>query len=116
MEMCNTLTDSNDRNNTPLFNANIRESIHEVMEEGSITDANNVTVDIFSHTSSAQRENENAIFTGEKLDKSDELVDAVNNSTINNAKYYESNTATASDSQGNIAYNLETVTHNSTAN
>ena len=83
--MCNTLTDSNDRNNTPLFNANIQESIHEVMEEGSITDANNVTADTFSHASNAQIENSNAIFTGENLDKSDEPVDAVHNLTINDA-------------------------------
>ena len=46
------------------------------------------------------------IFTSEKLDKSYELVDAVNNFTINNAKYYESNTATVSDSKGDIKRNL----------
>ena len=51
------------------------------------------------------------IFTSEKLDKLDELLDAVNNLTINDAKYSESNTAIASDSQGDITLNPETVTH-----
>ena len=69
------------------------------MEEESITDANNVTADTYSHVSSAQRENANAIFTGKKLDKLDELVDAVKSLTINDAGNYESNTATASDAQ-----------------
>ena len=65
----------------------------------------------FSHASNAQRQNGNAIFTSEKLDKLDELVDAVNNLTINDAKYYESNTATASDVQGYLTRNPETFTH-----
>ena len=82
------------------------------MEEESITDDNNVTVDTFSQ-SSAHRENLNAIFTSEKLDKSDELVDKVINLTINNAKYYESNTATKSDVKGDLTRNPETVTHTS---
>ena len=51
MEMCNTLTKYNDRNNTPLSNANILEAICKVMEEESITDANNVTTNTFSHAS-----------------------------------------------------------------
>ena len=80
------------------------------MEEVSITDANDVTADTFSHASSAQRENSNAIFTSENLEKLDELVDSVKNLTINNAEYYESNTATASDAQGNLTSDLETVT------
>ena len=66
-------------------------------EEESITDANNVTADAFSHASSLQREKADAIFTREKLDKSDELVEAINNLTINDAKY-ELNKATTSDS------------------
>ena len=32
IEICNTLSDYNDRNNTPLSNANIREAIHKIME------------------------------------------------------------------------------------
>ena len=59
------------------------------------------------------RENANAIFTSEKPDKLDELVKAVNNLTINDAEYYESNTATASDAQGDISRNPGKVTHTS---
>ena len=50
-----------------------------------MTDANNVTADTFIHDSSTQIENANTIFTSNKLDKLDELVDAVNNLTINDA-------------------------------
>ena len=88
-QMCNTLTDYKRRNNTPLPNENIWEEISKFVEEESIADANNFTVDTFSHMSNTQRENANEIFTSEKLDKSDELVDAVNNLTINDAIYYE---------------------------
>ena len=52
-EMCNTVTDYNDHNNNSLSNEKIREAISNVMEEESIVDANNVTVDIFSHASSS---------------------------------------------------------------
>ena len=76
MEMYKTLTDYNDCNNKPLQNKNIREAIHKVIEEESILDANNVTSDTFSHTYNTQRENEKMIFTSEKLDKLDGLVDA----------------------------------------
>ena len=58
-----------------------------------------------------QKEYANALFTSEKIDKSDELVDAVKNFTINDAKYYESNIVTASGSQGDLTRNSETVTH-----
>ena len=71
--------------------------MRKVMQEVSITDSNNVTADTFSHASSAQREKENAIFTGDNLDKLDDLLDVVKNLTINNANYYESNTAIARD-------------------
>ena len=83
------------------------------MEEESITESNNVTADIFSHASIAQRENANEIFTSEKKDKSDKLVDTVKNLTINEADYYESNTATASDTQGDITSNPYKITHTS---
>ena len=59
------------------------------MEEESISDANNVTADTFFHTYNAQIENANAIFTSEKLDKLDDLEDALKDLTINDAKYYE---------------------------
>ena len=79
-------------------------------------DANNVTGDTFSHTSNTQRENANAIFTSENIDKSDNLVDAVNKLTINYFDYYGSNTDTASDAQDDFTRNLETVTHTSNWN
>ena len=81
------------------------------MEEESITDSNNITADTFRHASNTQGENKNMIFRSEKLDKSDDLLDAVKNLTINDTKYYESNTATANDAQGNLTCNPETVTH-----
>ena len=74
-------------------------------------DAKKITTNTFIHASNAQRKNANAIFTGEKLDKLDELVDTLKNLTINDAKYYESNTATTSDAQGNLTNNPETITH-----
>ena len=73
-------------------------------------DANNVTVDTFSHMPNTQRENANAIFTSEKLGKSEEMSDALKYLTINDAKYYESDTATTSDSQGGPSCDQKTVT------
>ena len=81
------------------------------MEEESISDANSVTVNTFSHTSSTQRDNASTIFTSEKLDKLDALVDALNDLTIKYPKYYESNSATASDAQGDPTRDPKTVTH-----
>ena len=103
-EMSNTITTFNEKNDAPLFNANIREAIVIFMmedEEESITDANTVTADAFSHTSSSQRENVDAVFTIEKLYKSENLVNTINDLTINDAGY-ELNKAIASDSQGDL--------------
>ena len=86
------------------------------MEEESIVYSNNVTKNIFGHASNTQRENVNSIFTSDKLEKSDELVDAVKNLTINDAGYYKSNTATTSGAQDNLTYNLNTVNHTSNGN
>ena len=55
--------------------------------------------------------NANAIFTSEKLYKLNKLLDTIKNLTINDAKYYESNRATASDLQVDLKGNTETVTH-----
>ena len=44
------------------------------------------------------------------------LVDSVKNLTIDDAKYYESNTLTVSDTQGDLTRNMETITHNSSGN
>ena len=104
-EMYKTLFDYNERNNTILSNAKIREAIRKVIEEESTVDSNNVTADTFIYATNTQRDNTNAIFTSDKLDKLDKLVDALNNLAINDAEYYESNTATASDSQGDIIIN-----------
>ena len=62
-------------------------------EEGSITDANNVTDDTFINASISQRENSNSNFTGENLEKLDEIVNAAKELTINDA-VYELNKAT----------------------
>ena len=61
--------------------------------------------------SSAQRENSNVIFTSEKLDKSDDIVDAVKKLKTNDTEYYESNTGTASGAQDDLTSNHETFTH-----
>ena len=67
-EMYRTLTDYNDRINTPLSNANDQEAIHKVIEEESMVDTNNFTADKFTHASNAQINNANAIFRSDKLD------------------------------------------------
>ena len=87
--MFKNLTDYNDRNNTSLSNDNIWEAILKVIEEESIADSNNITVDTFNTTPNTQRYIENAIFTSEKLDKLDELADAVKDLTTNDTEYYE---------------------------
>ena len=112
-ELNNNITNFNDNNNTSLSNAKIQEAVMRVTredKEGEITDANNVTNDTWSLVSSSQRENLNAMFTSEKLEKSDELVDAVKNMKMNDVGY-ELNTTTKSDAQVNITSNLDTVTH-----
>ena len=55
------------------------------------------------------------IFTSEKLEKLDKLVNAVKNMTINNTGY-ELNTSAASDAQGDFTSNPDTVTHTSNKN
>ena len=83
------------------------------MDEESILDANNATADNFSHTPNTRRENANGIFTSGKLDKSVELADTLKDLTINNSKYYVSNSVTTSDAQDDLTRNLKTVTHTS---
>ena len=74
-------------------------------------DATNLTADTFSHASNTQRENENAIFTSENQDKSDDLSDVLKYFTINEVKYSVSNSATASDAQGNFTHDPKTGTN-----
>ena len=88
-EFFKTITDYNYRNNNPIPNSNILEAIHKFMEEEPIVDANNVTTDTLWHISNTQRGNANIIFTSEKLDKSDDLVDTVKKLTIKYSKYSE---------------------------
>ena len=46
----------------------------------------------------------------------DDLVEEVKYFTINDAKYYESYTATANDTQGDPTRNPKTLTHTSNGN
>ena len=99
----------------PLSNVNILEATFKVIiedEEESITDANNATSGAFSHISSSQRENSNAIFTSKKLEKLEYLVNAIYSLKINDAGY-ELSTATASGEQGDLTSNPDTVIHTS---
>ena len=52
------------------------------------------------------------IFTSEKLDKSDKLVNKINKLTII-GDGYELNKATASDAQGNLTSHPDTINHTS---
>ena len=68
-------------------------------------------MDIISHTFTTLRENANTIFTSEKQDKSDELADILEDLTINDAKYYESDTRSTSDAQSGLTRDMNKVTH-----
>ena len=70
-------------------------------------------MDTFSHTSNTLRANANATFTSGKLDKTDELADALKDLTINDTGYYESETVTARDAQDELTRNPKIVTHTS---
>ena len=97
--MYKTLIDYNDRNNASLFNQKIQEAIYKYIKQE--LDANNVPADTFSHTSNTQIKNANAIFTSEKLDKSDELEDTLKDLTISNAEYYVSKSENENVKKGN---------------
>ena len=109
--MLRTITDYNDRNDAPLFNDKIQEAIHKLIEEEF--DYHNVTADTFSHTSNIQRDNTNAIFTSEKLDKSDEVAETLKDFTINDVEYYVSNSENSNDAKIEPASNPKTVNHTS---
>ena len=113
MELCNTTINYNDLNNTPLSNMNIQEAILQVMkeeEEEAITDATNATADTFSLVFIPLRGNLNAVFTSEKLENTNELVNAVANMKINDVGY-ELNAATASDAHVEFLINPDRNTH-----
>ena len=75
-------------------------------------DSINITADVFSRAYSSMRENPNAIFIKEKVQTQENLVDAINNLTINNAGY-ALNTVTVSGAQGDPTSNPDTVTYTS---
>ena len=64
-------------------------------------------------TPNTQGENENAILTSERLNNSDALVEMLKVLTINDAGYYESESANTNDAKGNLASNKEVATHTS---
>ena len=84
--MLNTITYYNERKDVSLYNEKIQEAIHKAIEEE--LDYHNTTANNFSHTSNTQRENTNAIFTSEKLHKSDKLTETLKDLTINDAEFY----------------------------
>ena len=114
--MFKTLTDYNDLNNTSLSKAEIQESMNKFIEDESIAYYNNVTTNTFRHASNTQRENENAILTSEKLDKSDALAEAIKYLTMNDAEYYESDSANMNDAKVDVARNSKVATHTSYGN
>ena len=86
------------------------------MDEESISDANNVTADTFRHTPITKIDNTSAMIKNEKLDKLDDLADTLKDLTINDNKYYASNSVTASDAQGDLTRDPNTFTHTSNSN
>ena len=73
-------------------------------------DSNHVNSDVFNHVSSSQRENADAILTSEKLSRSDDPVDEINNLIIMDSRY-ELNKVTKSDTQVDLNSNPDTVTY-----
>ena len=115
MKLSNTIPNFNYNNNTPLSNVKILEAVFRFIredEEEAITDANNNTADTCRHVSNSHRENSNAVFTSGKIEKSNNLVNAVNNMAINDVGY-ELNIATVSNAQVHLTSNPDTVTHTS---
>ena len=90
----------------------IREEIHKVIAEEEQY-SHNATVDIFGQTSNTKRENANTILISEKLNKSDEMAEALNILTINDSEYYVSDSANANDAKGDTASDTKTVTYTS---
>ena len=118
-ELFRTMTYFNNWRNAPFSNKNIWDAIHRVIAEQE-SDANyitsyshNLTVDTFSQTSNTQRENKNTILTSEKRYKLDALAETLNGLTVNDAGYYESDSANENDAKGNLASNPKITTHTS---
>ena len=121
-KMYDTIINYNDRNDAPFSNEKTQQAIHEVIVEEefyahNITfDDHNVNADTFSQTTNTQRDNPNTILTSEKLDKLDALSETLNKLTINDAGYYELDSANADDATGDTASDPKTVTHISGGN
>ena len=102
-----------------MYNENIQDTIHigiskeETVSHNITSDAHNVTVDTFSQTSNTQRDSKNIILKSDKLDKLDTMVETLKGLTINNAEYYESDSANANDAKGNPASDPKIATHTS---
>ena len=65
---------------------------------------------MFSHASGSQRETSDVIFTSKKLDKSEELVNAINHLKINYARY-ELKKASFVYARSGLTSDTNTVTH-----
>ena len=84
--MLENRVDYNGCHNAPLFNEKLRQAISTVTEETEeeecniISDANNMTMDIFCQypvTTNTQGGNANAILTNERRNNSDALVKTI---------------------------------------
>ena len=120
-----TLVYYNDRNYAPLSNEKIRKEIHKVIAEEEVDarninlDVHNVTADNFCQTPvtpNTQGENENAILTIERLNNSDVLAESLKGLTINDAGYYESESANENNAKGDPASDPKVYTHTSDRN
>ena len=104
-ELLRTIIYYNKRNYAPLSNERILEAINKLTAEEELDSHNitsyshNVIADTFSQTSNTQIENANAILTSEDLNKSDKLVETLEDLTINDAEYYVSDSANANDTK-----------------
>ena len=120
--MFRTIIYFNNCNGAPFSNENIQDAEHRVISEEELDAHNinvyyhNVTVDNFSQTPNAQRENENTILKSEKIDKLDVLSKTLKGLKINDAGYYESGSANANGENGDTASNPKIATHTSDRN
>ena len=115
MELYRTIKYCNDRNGAPLSNDNIRDVMNRVIIEEE-AEAHNVTMDNFSKTpamTNKKIENKNTILTSEKRNNSGALAEALKGLTINDAGYYESDSANVNDAKGDLASNPKVATHTS---
>ena len=112
-----TITDCNKCKDAPFSNEKIQDAIHkfivgEELDAYKITsNDHNVIADTFSQMSNTQRENANTILTSGKLDKLDALEEMLKELAINDAGYYESDSAKRNDAKGNPASDPKTVTY-----